>query len=94
MVSSFNKAKDLAHLLGVEAEFACTRKRKVPRRHLDNPTVSPQQSDVGDDAEAHSDYFAVIDRLCAELQERFPKSYSILLHYNASIWILLMPRFS
>ena len=71
---ALDKAKDLAHLLGVEAEFACTRKRKVPRRHLDNPTVSAQQSDVGDDAEARSDYFAVIDRLCAELQERFPKS--------------------
>ena len=48
--------------------------RKVPRRHLDNATVSAQQSDVGDDTQARSDYYAVIDHLCVELRERFPRS--------------------
>jgi hypothetical protein len=42
--------------------------------HLDNTTVSAQQSDVTDEVQARADYFAVLDRLSSELKERFPKS--------------------
>ena len=59
--------------------FPCSRKRKIPRRQLENATVSVEQSDVTDEDQARADYFAVIDRLCGKAKERFPKS---LVHFG------------
>jgi len=73
---ALGKASELAEKLGVEAAFSPPRQRKVPRRFLDNRTVSVQQTvtDITEEAQARSDYFSVVDRLSSEVQERFPKT--------------------
>jgi len=74
LLVTLNKANELSNKLGVDTVFPCSRKRKIPRRQLENATVSVKQSDVTDEDQARVDYFAVLDRLSGEVKERFPKS--------------------
>jgi len=69
-VAATDTATELARKFDIDAELPAERRRKLPRRHDDNPDNAASLSPL--DKMRTSFYFNIIDKLITELQGRFP----------------------
>ena len=70
--AAFTQAESLAQQLDIECQLPVERQRKLPRR-LDASVSVPAAAFSPSDQVKINLYFAVLDRLLAEVKERFPQ---------------------
>ena len=74
VTAAVSRAEQLARYLDIDAELSAERQRKLPRRLEENAAIAVSLSPM--DKLKIETYFPVIDRLVAELRQRFPEEKS------------------